>query len=88
MKASNASDVKLMITPLFGGAKGATQHILLELSHRLAKRLQENTIHLTGIIVDKHKIFYKDAEYGSNLVSRHSNVHKAANLKGGEVNEM
>ena len=76
-----------MVEPLFSVAKGATPHVLLELSQRLMQRLDANSICLSNIYMENHKIFYKDAKFGKNIIARQSNLQKVANVTG-DLNEI
>ena len=75
-------NVELTIAPLFDQVKGATPHILLELSHRLMQRLLSNSIHLSNMYVDNNKIYYNDIEVGKNVITKKSHIGRGINVSG------
>ena len=59
------------ITPTLNVACKDTALILLELSPRLYKRVQYNSIHLSGLSYSHDYVCYSTVHYGKNIILRY-----------------
>ena len=69
-----------MLDPSFAIKSKSTPDVLMELSIDAFNHFQGNTIHLSGITIEREKICYQNVNYGSNV---HKSIPKCC--KGNQI---
>jgi len=69
-----------MLDPSFAIKSKSTPDVLMELSIDAFNHFQGNTIHLSGITIEREKICYQNVNYGSNM---HKSIPKCC--KGNQI---